>query len=204
MHSLSQPLVLNCLNIGVEDISNPEVAAALRNMAHACKVPVKIKSMRLYMLNAKERRCGVITPALLQQQRVDLAQLVALLQQLQCCEEVLVCGLHQATAANVVALAPLCRDCTHFELWGGSMAPSLEFWRQLVQLMPAVQQVEYNGVEGCASVAMHESLQLMAEQPWARWLDIKVYQSISETYEVPACWQAHSWSKRGLFKVTIE
>ncbi|KAJ9518900.1 hypothetical protein QJQ45_026263 [Haematococcus lacustris] len=204
LHSLSQPLVLNCLNIGVEDISNPEVAAALHNMAYACKVPVKIKSMRLYMLNAKERRCGVITPALLQQQRVDLAQLVAMLQQLQCCGEVKVHDLHGVTAADVVALAPMCRDCTHFELWGGSLAPSLEFWRQLVQLMPAVQQVEYNGVEGCVSAAMHESLQLMAEQPWARWLDIKVYQSISETYEVPACWKADSWSKRGLFKVTIE
>ncbi|KAJ9505185.1 hypothetical protein QJQ45_024882 [Haematococcus lacustris] len=204
LHSLSQPLVLNCLNIGVEDISNPEVAAALHNMACACKVPVKIKSMRLYMLNAKERRCGVITPALLQQQRVDLAQLVALLQPLQCCcvDKVMVYGLHEATAADVLALAPLCRDCTHFKLWGGSIEPSLEFWCQLVQLMPAVQKVEFAYVEGCASAAMHESLQLMAEQPWARWLHVTIRYWFATASELPACWQANSWLK--IFKVTMD
>ncbi|KAJ9531351.1 hypothetical protein QJQ45_006799 [Haematococcus lacustris] len=116
---------------------------------------------------------GAVGPVF-QQQRVDLAQLVALLQPLQCCDEVLVSHLHGVTAADVLALAPLCRDCTHFDLEEGSVEPSLEFWHQLVQLMPAVQEVTFNDVKGSFSAAMHESLQLMAEQPWARWLDITI------------------------------
>ncbi|GFH14140.1 hypothetical protein HaLaN_10137 [Haematococcus lacustris] len=84
------------------------------------------------------------------------------------------------------------------------MEPSLEFWHQLVQLMPAVQKVDFT--------AMHESLQLMAEQPWARWLDITIYcdfeasQPPASSYsgdELPLCWQAGSWVKAGVFKVTM-
>ncbi|KAJ9520384.1 hypothetical protein QJQ45_000125 [Haematococcus lacustris] len=152
LHSLSQPLVLKCLHIGVEDILNPEVAAALHNMAYVCKLPVKIKSMCLAMLTAEERRSGVITPAFLQQQRVDLAQLVALLQLLQCCGEVLVCGLHEVTAADVLALAPLCRACTGFDMYSGSVKPPLELWRQLLQLMPAVQKADSWSMRGIFNV----------------------------------------------------
>ncbi|KAJ9520537.1 hypothetical protein QJQ45_007413 [Haematococcus lacustris] len=143
-----------------------------------------------------------ITPALLQQQKVDLAQLVALLQALQCCGKVVVRGLHEVTATDVLALAPLFRDCTHFELRGGSVEPSLEFWHQLVQLMPAVQEVEFTHVEGCVSAAMHESLQLMAEQRWARWLDITIRYQFQAS-QLPACWQAGSWVKASVFKVSM-
>ncbi|KAJ9531620.1 hypothetical protein QJQ45_021782 [Haematococcus lacustris] len=144
LHSLSQPLVLHRLDICEKDISNPEVAAALHNLAYARKVPVKVK--RMFTALSMKRGKGVgsaasdigVTPASLQQQRVDLAQLVAMLQPLQCCDEVEVRGLHRATAADVAALAPLCRDCTHFALEDCSMEPSLEFWRQLVQLMPTL------------------------------------------------------------------
>ncbi|KAJ9533995.1 hypothetical protein QJQ45_027100, partial [Haematococcus lacustris] len=87
----------------------------------------------------------VITPAYLRQQRVELAQLVAMLQPLQfcCVGKVVVRDLHKVTAADVLALAPLCRDCTYFGLTNGSMEPSLEFWRQLVQLMPALQDIDH-------------------------------------------------------------
>ncbi|KAL6756057.1 hypothetical protein V8C86DRAFT_124643 [Haematococcus lacustris] len=204
LHSLSQPLMLGTLDISVEDISKPELAAALHNMACACKVPVKIKRMQLGMLTAEEERSGVITPAILEQQRLALAVLVAMLQPLQCYGAVAVCDLHGVTAADVLALSPLCRDCTHFELCCGSLMPSLEFWRQLVQLMPAVQEVTLFDAKDFVSEAMHQSLQLMAEQPWARWLDITITPSLFNTFEVPACWQDDSWSKRGLFKVTIE
>ncbi|GFH20288.1 hypothetical protein HaLaN_17383 [Haematococcus lacustris] len=144
LHSLSQPLVLGELHIRVEDIADREVAAALHRLAYACKVPVQIKKVRLSMLSWDQQRTGpsVITPALLQQQRVDLAQLVALLQPLQSCfvGKVLPYKLYDITAADVLALAPVCRGCTHLELWYGSVEPSLEFWHQLVKLMPAVQK----------------------------------------------------------------
>ncbi|GFH07042.1 hypothetical protein HaLaN_01785 [Haematococcus lacustris] len=151
----------------------------------------------------------VITPELLQQQGVDLAQLLALLQPLQCCGKVNVRGLYEVTAADVLALAPLCWDCTHFALEGGSMEPSLQFWRQLVQLMPAVQKlvqlmpavlkVDFRGIKECVSAAMHES---MAEQPWARWLDITIRYQFQAS-QLPASWQAGSWVKAGVFKVSM-
>ncbi|KAJ9521491.1 hypothetical protein QJQ45_008892 [Haematococcus lacustris] len=174
LHSLSQPLMVGTLKISVEDISKPEVAAALHNMAYACKVPVKIKCIQLGMLTLQEERAGVITPALLQQQREDMAVLVAMLQPLQFYGAVAVCDLHGVTAADVLALAPLCRNCTHFELCCGSLTPSPQFWRQLVQLMPAVQTVTFCDAKDSVSEAMHQSLQLMAEQPWPRWLDITI------------------------------
>ncbi|KAJ9519494.1 hypothetical protein QJQ45_000679 [Haematococcus lacustris] len=210
LHSLSQPLVLDRLHICEKDISNPQVATALYNMAYACKVPVKIKSMGLTALSLNRGKgvgsaaSGIgVTPASLQQQRVDLAQLVALLQPLQCCEEVLVWGLHQATAADVVALAPLCQDCTHFALEGCGVKPSLEFWRQLVQLMPTVHKVTFMSFKKSSFAAMHESLQLMAEQPWARWLDITLHVPHSVS-KLPASWQVDSWYEKGVFKVTME
>ncbi|KAJ9533538.1 hypothetical protein QJQ45_026571 [Haematococcus lacustris] len=148
LHSLSQPLVLGQLQICVEDIPAPEVEAALHLLAEAIKVPVQIKEVQLVLRSPEQRHEG-ITPALLQQQRVDLTQLVALLQPLQCCCKVVVYRLHEVGAADVLALAPLCRDCTQFVLSDGSMDPSLEFWRQLVHLMPAVYKVDFIRVEGC-------------------------------------------------------
>ncbi|KAJ9520383.1 hypothetical protein QJQ45_000124 [Haematococcus lacustris] len=217
LHSLSQPLVLGNLRINVWDSPHPESAAAFHCLAGAIKVPVKIMELDLFMLSREQRllvdeellvhkRFGpsVITPALLQQQRVNLAQLVSWLQPLQCCfvGKVVVYGLHEVTTADVLALAPLCRDCTHLELLCGSVEPSLEFWRQLVQLMPAVKEVTFHDVKGSFSAAMHESLQLMAEQPWARWLDITIQDDITAS-DVPSCWQAGSWLKAGMFKVTM-
>ncbi|KAJ9531195.1 hypothetical protein QJQ45_006644 [Haematococcus lacustris] len=200
LHSLSQPLVLGKLDISVRDIPDPEMAAALHLLAEAITVPVHIWQLVLKMRSDDSVR--VTTPALLQQQRVDLAQLVALLQPLQCCGKVEVSGLHEVTAADVLALAPLCRDCAHFVLSGGSVKPSLEFWHQLVQLMPAVQEVEFTHVEGCVSAAMHESLQLMAQQPWARWLDITL-QDHRTAPKPPAYWRSVSWVKANVFKVTV-
>ncbi|KAJ9517561.1 hypothetical protein QJQ45_025105, partial [Haematococcus lacustris] len=194
LHSLSQPIVLEILDVSAKEISDPEMAAAFHLMAHACKVPVQIKTLRLRFPGTNPT-----TPALLQQERVDLAQLVALLQPLQCCGVVMVCGLHEVTAADVLALAPLCRDCTHFKLFSGSLEPSLEFWRQLVQLMPAVQEVTFYDVKECHCAAMHESLQLMAEQPWARWLHVTLRGRFAAS-ELPACWQAGSWLKTGTLK----
>ncbi|KAJ9532476.1 hypothetical protein QJQ45_010504 [Haematococcus lacustris] len=82
--------------------------------------------------------------------------------------------LFAASAADVTALAPLCQACTRLTFRGGSIQATLEFWQQLVQLMPAVQQVTFWFVAGAATEAMCEALRLVAGQPWARWLDIKI------------------------------
>ncbi|GFH09539.1 hypothetical protein HaLaN_04706 [Haematococcus lacustris] len=139
-----QPLVLGTLDICAKDILDPEVPAALYFLAEAIKVPVKINELHMCMLSSEQPQLEVITPALLQEQREDLTRLISLLQPLQCCfvGRVEVSYLHEVVAADVLALAPLCRDCSHFELEYGSVEPSLEFWRQLVQLMPAMQKVE--------------------------------------------------------------
>ncbi|KAJ9521997.1 hypothetical protein QJQ45_024888, partial [Haematococcus lacustris] len=162
LHSLSQPLVLGHLLISEEDISDPEVAAAIHLLAYACKVPVQIKKVLLWVPSEKKLRTGptVFTPTIVQQQRVDLAQLVAMLQPLQCCcsDNVSVIHLHEVTAADVLALAPLCRDCTHFELYDGSVEPSLGFWHQLVQLMPAVQKVTFYDARLLYVPALHIQL----------------------------------------------
>ncbi|KAJ9532463.1 hypothetical protein QJQ45_010514 [Haematococcus lacustris] len=207
LHSLSQPLVLGRLKISEADILDPVVPAALHLVAEAIKVPVQIKEVQLTRLGQSQQHLNPFEPivptvALLQQQRADLAVLPAMLQPLKCCGKVQVSGLYEVTAADVLALAPWCRDCTHFELDGGTMEPSLEFWRQLLQLMPAVHKVDFIRVKGCVSAAMHESLLLMAQQPWARWLDITL-QNHCNAPEPPAYWRAGSWLRTGVFKVTV-
>ncbi|KAJ9533511.1 hypothetical protein QJQ45_026593 [Haematococcus lacustris] len=82
--------------------------------------------------------------------------------------------LFAASAADITALAPLCQACTRLKFQGGSILATLEFWQQLVQLMPAVQQVTFWSVAGAATEAMCEALRLVDGQPWARWLDIKI------------------------------
>ncbi|KAJ9533919.1 hypothetical protein QJQ45_027010 [Haematococcus lacustris] len=213
LHSLSRPLVLGHLKISVEDITDPEVAAALQLLAEAIKVPMQITRLELNMrslehLGVGSTMCKRLWVNTLRQQRVDLARLVALLPPLRCCSKVMVSDLQEVTAADVLALAPLCRDCTHFQLDGGSVKPSHKFWHQLVQLMPAVQQVVFHNVERCVSAAMHNSLQRMAKQPWARWLDITLHyqceKNASSPYsQLPACWQAGTWMKTGIFKVSM-
>ncbi|GFH29554.1 hypothetical protein HaLaN_28237, partial [Haematococcus lacustris] len=79
------------------------------------------------------------------------------------------------------------KGCTHLELFQGYLTPSLEFWRQLVQLLPTVSQVTFFDVAGASSAAMRKSLRGMAKQPWARWLDIMV---MSKEQSLSAGWRA--------------
>ncbi|KAJ9532838.1 hypothetical protein QJQ45_010961 [Haematococcus lacustris] len=159
LHSLTQPLVLDQLVITGYD-NRTLVAAAVHNLTQACKVPVRINELLLDMEAAAMRK-------------VDSQQLVAALQPLSHCSrgEVYMRYMNVG-AADVLTLAPLYQGCTQLGLSGGSVTPTLEFWRQLVQLMPTVTEVVFCNVKGSTSSAMHESLQLMTEQPWARWLDI--------------------------------
>ncbi|KAL6758400.1 hypothetical protein V8C86DRAFT_3134353 [Haematococcus lacustris] len=103
-------------------------------------------------------------------------------------------------AADVATLAPLCQGCTHLEFSYSSLTPSLEFWHQLVQLMPTVTHLTVSDTKGSNSAAMHQSLQLMADQPWARWLDICIVRR-SDSDALPACWRASPLSQPGKLRV---
>ncbi|KAJ9521674.1 hypothetical protein QJQ45_015266 [Haematococcus lacustris] len=177
LHSLTQPLLLQelCVRGITEYDDEPDlVAAAVHNLTQACKVPVRIKGLQLNMTACR-----------------GLRETVALLQPLhECrCEEVSIYRLDHVCEEGVIPeLAPLCRGCTHLSFQRGSLTPSLEFWHQLVQLMPTVHQVTMHFVKGSVTAAMCESLWQMAEQPWARWLHIKVIARTSTP--LPSCCQA--------------
>ncbi|KAL6751461.1 hypothetical protein V8C86DRAFT_680681 [Haematococcus lacustris] len=197
LHTLTQPLVLGELHVrNVDDLD--VVAAAVSNLTQACKVPVMIKVLRLRMLVMQD------TPAMATQQLVELQQLMAVLQARKHCSLGMVLVTHMNVgAADVSTLAPLCQGCTHLEFEYGSLTPSLEFWRQLVQLMPTVTHLTFSTSDGSASAAMHQSLQLMTQQPWARWLDICIVQP-SGSYRLPACWRASPLSQPGKLRVWFQ
>ncbi|KAJ9532807.1 hypothetical protein QJQ45_010929, partial [Haematococcus lacustris] len=146
LHSLSQPLVLGVLQISVQDIPNLQVAAALHILE---KQDISVWDIPNPEVAAAFNLVAQACKHSYSSRREDLAQLVALLQPLQrcCVGKVEVHDLHGVTTADILELAPLCRDCTHFVFQGGSIEPSLEFWRQLVLLMPAVQKVEFRDIQ---------------------------------------------------------
>ncbi|KAL6751465.1 hypothetical protein V8C86DRAFT_2439954 [Haematococcus lacustris] len=150
LHSLTQPLVLGTLQCNANDLDL--VAAAVNNLTQACKVPVRIKVLRLTAW-----------------QHVKLQQLLAVLQPLKHCSWGMVSVTHMNVgAADVATLAPLCQACTQLEFAFGSVNPSLDFWHQLVQQMPTITHLTFFDSKGSDSAAMCKSLQLMADQPWAR------------------------------------
>ncbi|KAL6756058.1 hypothetical protein V8C86DRAFT_124686 [Haematococcus lacustris] len=192
LHSLTQPLVLAALAISANEGDNCAlVAAAVHNLTQACSVPVRIKELWLYM--SEEDTAA--------EQHVELQQLVAVVQALKHCsfEKVQVSNMNVGVA-DVLTLAPLCQGCTQLGFAYGSVTPSLEFWRQLVQLMPTVTHLTFSYSDGSASAAMHQSLQLMAEQPWARWLDICIVRP-SGSDRLPTCWQASPLTQPGKLRV---
>ncbi|KAJ9530989.1 hypothetical protein QJQ45_001000 [Haematococcus lacustris] len=191
LHSLSQPLLLGELLIDDLDL----VSAAVHNLTQACRVPVRIKELWLSMSDLD----------MAAEQQVELQPLVAALQSLKHCSwELMLVARMDVGVADVATLAPLCRGCTHLKFLCGRVTPSLEFWCQLVQLMPSVTNVVFAHVEGSTSSAMYESLQLMAEQPWARWLDICMSSPSSESSELPACWLADNPSKPGNLRLCLK
>ncbi|KAL6758404.1 hypothetical protein V8C86DRAFT_1497587 [Haematococcus lacustris] len=183
LQSLTQPLVLGELRTDYDNCK--QVAAAAHNLT-SCSVSVRIKVLHLDVAGL---------------QHVKLQQLEASLQALNNCSWETVSVTHMNVgAANVATLAPLCQGCTHLEFSYSSLTPSLEFWRQLVQHMPTVTHLTFSKSDGSASAAMHQSLKRMAEQPWARWLDICIARhTYSDTF--PASWRASPLSQPGKFKV---
>ncbi|KAL6749992.1 hypothetical protein V8C86DRAFT_910310 [Haematococcus lacustris] len=195
LHSLTQPLVLAALAISAHEGDNCAlVAAAVHNLTQACSVPVRIKELWLYMSEDD-------TAA---EQHVELQQLVAVLQALKHCSFITVrVSDMNVGAADVLTLAPLCQACTQLKFACGSVTPSLEFWRQLVLLMPTVTHLTFADSDGSASAAMHQSLHLMAEQPWARWLDICIWRP-SGSDRLPTCWQASPLTQSGKLRVWFD
>ncbi|KAJ9521520.1 hypothetical protein QJQ45_008819 [Haematococcus lacustris] len=138
LHSLTQPLVIGRLVVNAAE--DKEVAAAVRNLTQACKVQVQIKSMEFNCFSEREAAAEAIavapSPAFLHRR---IKQLAASLEPLQSCiagQEVVFVSLNGLNAVTVPALAPLCQGSSRIQFLYGSLSPSLEFWRQLVQLMP--------------------------------------------------------------------
>ncbi|KAJ9514785.1 hypothetical protein QJQ45_028457 [Haematococcus lacustris] len=192
-HLFESPLVLCVLDIEINAAFSPEVAAANHNLAHSCKVPIVSKMLELdascYSMSAVGEAAAV-APAMAPKLDGKLEQVVAMLQSLKgfATDRVDFENWGMASASDITALAPVCQGCTCLKFSNVSSSPSLEFWRQLTQLMPTVQRVKFNSVEDSAMEAMCEPLQLMADQPWARWLDITIVFSHREA--LPACCHA--------------
>ncbi|KAJ9505357.1 hypothetical protein QJQ45_008946 [Haematococcus lacustris] len=110
-------------------------------------------------------------------------------------------GAWKPSTAPLPNLQPLAQHLTQLSIGHGSVIPSLEFWRQLVLLMPSVTQVTLSDTQGAATVAMHKCLRLMAEQPWARWLDITIVRGSSK---LAPCWRTNSLSRTGKFRVCMK
>ncbi|KAJ9521326.1 hypothetical protein QJQ45_001296 [Haematococcus lacustris] len=199
--SLTQPLVLGNLLAGHPSVSITEVSAAVRNLTQACKVPVKIRVLQLSMpdssgfdsmSDSSEKSTDFDVPpsaSAIWQQRATLQQLVVVLKELHWIELVTVYAMLEVSVEDVVVVAPLCQGCTELQFMDCGLSPSLEFWRQLVQLMPTISRVSFMSCTGVDTEAMCESLVLMAEQPWARWLYISIDITLYR-YELPECCQA--------------
>ncbi|KAL6748582.1 hypothetical protein V8C86DRAFT_3032748 [Haematococcus lacustris] len=192
LHTLTQPLVLGCLDITPSD-SSLLLAAAAQNLTQGGKLPPRVRVLNLRLW----------------EEAMTLEQTATLLQPLHgCCwGKVRFDDFGDVSSEHVPAMAALCRGCTHLEFFEGSLAPSLEFWHQLVQLMPSVQHVAFEYSGGATSAIMCECLHLMAEQPWARWLDITIKPPPLALYHpLPAYCEAiinafNNPSKPGRFRV---
>ncbi|KAL6757294.1 hypothetical protein V8C86DRAFT_2435560 [Haematococcus lacustris] len=167
--SLTQPLVLGNLLVGHPSVSIPVVSAAVLNLTQACKVPVNIRVLELSMCDNPAAAAGPRLPPTapaIGQQRAKLQQLVVVLRELHSIELLTISNMPES-----------------------GVAPSLEFWRQLVQLMPTISYVYFMDCKGSDTEAMCESLVMMAEQPWARWLDI-IIDITHYRYQLSECCQA--------------
>ncbi|KAJ9519656.1 hypothetical protein QJQ45_013286 [Haematococcus lacustris] len=201
LHSLTQPLVLGRFvlsapapyddsengdyeNESDEDEGRGEptwseimygVAAAVRNLTQACKVAVEINVLQVCIYNCLSYtgKRTLFYAEKERQQRRHLQEVMQWLKPLysRCSmDEVMLEDLTKVNNNDIAAFAPWCKGCTGLHLTGCSLTPSLQFWRQLVQCMPSVTHVYLSSFD----TAMCKSLKLMAEQPWARWLDIRI------------------------------
>ncbi|KAL6761878.1 hypothetical protein V8C86DRAFT_770466 [Haematococcus lacustris] len=178
LHSLTQPLVVGGLQISSD---TPDISAlassAERNLRQSCKVQVEIKWLKLNL--KRDRENHKLSQLDWLRYLDDLGYTHAFLSHAQ-----------DFSAADVSSLASMCPTCTQLGFMNGSMQPSLKFWHTLVMRMPELHQVSIYCTEGADGEGMFESLQLMAEQPWARWLDIHIRGGIENqaAYCQSGCW----------------
>ncbi|KAJ9531358.1 hypothetical protein QJQ45_006806 [Haematococcus lacustris] len=165
LHSLTKPLELRAFFVSAKQDSNALVEAAVRNLSQAGRLHVKIDSLDLDF-----EGCGE------SQGEQAVQRLVAALSALHPCsrKEITFHQLSRMTTVTLPLLAPLCQGCSHLTFVCGSVDPSLEFWRQLMQAMPTVQGVFFASTRGTNSEAACAVLRKMAEQPWSRPLDILI------------------------------
>ncbi|GFH27488.1 hypothetical protein HaLaN_25815 [Haematococcus lacustris] len=137
----ARPLVLGQLVINAADDAHSLVSAAVCNLTQTCQAPVKLQVLELTRLSALKgageeaaRGPGPAPEVPRMQQLVDLLQPLR-----QCCiEGVTLCGMQDVSAATVPAVAALGRGCSRLELVECCLELSLEFWQQLLCLMPSL------------------------------------------------------------------
>ncbi|KAJ9531010.1 hypothetical protein QJQ45_000998 [Haematococcus lacustris] len=165
LHSLTQPLELRAFFISAKQDSNALVEAAVRNLTQAGKMHVKIEDMNLDFEGCDAAKGPQA-----------VRRLVAALRPLHHCSGKAI-TLHHLADFNkdtIALLAPLCQGCARLTFACGSMFPSLEFWRQLMQGMPSVRGVFFASTVGGSTEAACTVLRQVAEQPWSRPLDILI------------------------------
>ncbi|KAL6752907.1 hypothetical protein V8C86DRAFT_3140452 [Haematococcus lacustris] len=145
LHSLTQPLTVGQLSVTIDAVSCPWVADGVHCLAYCCTVPVIIKHLDVVCTPSAQAVPAWAyedTSEYAVQQRRDLQELVEFLQPLQRCrvEEVAFYFLMDISSPDVQVLAPMCQGRSRLVFMHGSVIPSLEFWRQLVLLMPSVTQ----------------------------------------------------------------
>ncbi|KAL6752081.1 hypothetical protein V8C86DRAFT_3141520 [Haematococcus lacustris] len=165
LQSLTQPLELRAFSVSAKQDSKALVEAAARNLTQAGRLCVKIQAMVLDFEGCGESKGPQA-----------VRRLLAALRPLHHCsaKDITLHHLSRMTAATLPLLAPLCQGSARLTFVCGSVDPSLEFWRQLMQGLPTVRGVFFASTLDSDSKAACAVLRQMAEQPWSRPLDILI------------------------------
>ncbi|KAJ9506871.1 hypothetical protein QJQ45_005470 [Haematococcus lacustris] len=150
LHSLTQPRLVARLCVSAAGGSNQQMAAAVHNLTQTCKVPVEFKAVELDMLHTS----------------LSLHQLVDTLQPPGLgVAAITIQRLPSFSSADIHAQAPLCQACTRLNVQTRSLDPSLQFWHQLVQLMPMLTHVSIECVDGAAVASMSHVVEHVVHEP---------------------------------------
>ncbi|KAJ9531197.1 hypothetical protein QJQ45_006642 [Haematococcus lacustris] len=165
LHSLTQPLELRAFFVSAKQDSNALVEAAVCNLTQAGRLRVKMYAMGLDFEGCDDDKVCQ-----------EVRRLVAALRPLHHCsaEDITFYHLADLNKDTIALLAPLCQGCSWLRFKCGSVDPSLEFWRQLVQGIPTVRRVDFTDTLGTDGEAACTALRLMAEQPCSRCFDVYI------------------------------
>ncbi|KAJ9534480.1 hypothetical protein QJQ45_022167 [Haematococcus lacustris] len=201
-HSLTQPLVMRGLDIdlwavGDEDVDHGDevhlVEAAIHHLTEECKVPVLTDYVQLDCFHADDMSNVDASVQNIQSVLYPLHQPCHV-------HEIMFKGIHGVSASLLPSLAFMCQGCTSLSFIDCTIEPSLSFWHQVVLHMPTIVRVGFNHVPQSISQEMHQSLEAMADEQWARWLDISIEVPFSPP-PLPSCWKAGPVATQGKFSV---